>query len=341
MSDTLVFFDRAMIGHDPGPGHPDSPQRLRAIEGVLAAKHLPSVVFDSPAEVERAELERIHDPTYVQKLFDLEGEEAELDPDTHVSAGSLRAARLGAGAAVQAVDAVCRGEHANAFALVRPPGHHAVRDGAMGFCLFNNIAVAAAKARKAHGLERILIVDWDAHHGNGTQAAFYDDPNVLVINTHQYPFYPGTGSVDELGRGEGLGFNVNIALSEGSVDGDYVKAFHEIVLPIADQFAPDLVLVSAGFDAHRDDTIAGMRVSTEGFAELCALTQGIARRHCDGRIVLLLEGGYHLDALSDSVSCCLQVLTGSAAPGVPDRTGLHGDQDLQQVVRALSPHWTL
>ena len=341
MSDTLVFFDRAMIGHDPGPEHPDSPQRLRAIEGVLAAKHLPGVIFDSPEEIDAAELRRIHAQAYVEQLFALDGEDADLDPDTRMSPGSLRAARLGAGAAVQAVDAICAGEHANAFALVRPPGHHAVSDAAMGFCLFNNIAVAAAKARQFHGVKRVLIVDWDAHHGNGTQAAFWRDPNVLVINAHQYPFYPGTGAVTELGCDEGLGFNVNIALSEGSVDGDYLKAFHEVVLPIADHFRPNLVLVSAGFDAHRDDTVAGMRVSTEGFAELCSLTKGIAERHCDGRIVLMLEGGYHLDALADSVSSCLQILTGASAPGVPIRPGLHGDADLRRVLDAVAPHWSL
>jgi acetoin utilization deacetylase AcuC-like enzyme len=317
--DTLLLYDRAMIGHDPGAGHPERPARLEAIEAILDARPIGNTILEGPSPAPVEALERVHDPAYVQRILAMRDEFAALDPDTRVSPGSIRAALLAAGAAVDAVDAVCSGEASGAFAFVRPPGHHAERARAMGFCLFNNIAVAAAHARAKHGCSRILVVDWDVHHGNGTQAIFYDDPGVLFFSTHQFPFYPGTGALDEVGRGEGEGHTVNVPLSVNATDGDLLLAFHEILRPIADAYRPELVLVSAGFDAHRQDPLGNLDLTEEGYADLCGVVRSIAHTHADGRLVLMLEGGYDLEALATSAYACTQVLAGVTPPGASAR----------------------
>jgi acetoin utilization deacetylase AcuC-like enzyme len=310
----LLVTDDAMRLHEPGPGHPESPARLRAIHDELARRPVKGSSTVAPRPASRAVVERVHTPSHIDRVESARGRYAQLDPDTTLSAESVPAAFLAAGAAVEAVSAVVRGDARRAFALVRPPGHHAEADEAMGFCVFNNIAIAAAHAIAELGCERVLVVDWDVHHGNGTQHSFYDRRDVLVFNTHRYPFYPGTGALEQTGIGEGEGFTINAPLPPGLGDGDYAAIFEELLLPVAEAFRPDVVLVSAGFDPHAADPLGGMRVTEEGFAHLCGVVRDVADRHARGRLALVLEGGYDLGALARSVHACVEVLCGAAPP---------------------------
>jgi acetoin utilization deacetylase AcuC-like enzyme len=328
-----------MLAHDPGPGHPERPARLEAVLGALRARAVPGTEWRAPRPATREQVARVHDPVNVDADDALRGQYAVLDGDTFTSPGTVEAAWLAAGAAIEAVEAVVRGEARRALALVRPPGHHAERDHAMGFCFFNNIAVAAAHARQVLGCERVLIVDWDVHHGNGTQHTFEDRRDVLVFNTHQAPLYPGTGGAPETGRGEGDGFTVNVPLPRGSSDADYAAVYDQLLLPIAEAYRPDLVLVSAGFDAHRDDPLADMAVTEEGFAHLCGVVGGIADGCAEGRLVLLLEGGYDLAGLSRSVRRCIEVLAGADTPDVRGTPGSAASAALHRARVIQSRHW--
>jgi acetoin utilization deacetylase AcuC-like enzyme len=231
-----------------------------------------------------------------------------LDPDTSMSPGSLTAAYLAAGGALVAVDAIMSRQVDHVFCAVRPPGHHAEAGRAMGFCLFNNVAIAARYVQKKHGLKRVLIVDWDVHHGNGTQHSFEDDPSVLFFSTHQYPHYPGTGRESERGRGAGEGFTLNVPMDAGEGDEEYRAIFQKSLVPAADAFKPEFVIISAGFDAHKDDPLASMGLTEEGYADLTGIVAGIAKRHAGGRILSSLEGGYHLTSLAASVDRHIQGL---------------------------------
>ena len=283
---------------------------------------------------------RVHTADHVNAIDQLRGGAGALDPDTIVSASSVDAAYTAAGAVCDAVDAVMSGDQERAFALVRPPGHHAEAAAAMGFCLFNNVAVGAEHARTQHGLERVLIVDWDVHHGNGTQHSFYERADVMFVSLHQYPFYPGSGAADERGEGAGNGYTINVPFPSGAADGDYRSAFDDVIVPIADRFAPQLVMVSAGFDAHRDDPLGGMLASEEGYADMAATMAAVADRHADGRLVLTLEGGYDLDALGRSVRACVDVLTGTAAPG-GTKGARRGAEVLDEVASLHRDRWKL
>jgi acetoin utilization deacetylase AcuC-like enzyme len=340
MADALLLYDAAMKDHDPGRGHPERPERLGAIEAMLG--HAPGGTRTRAPQPASPEIvARVHAPQYVDRIGALRGRAAGLDPDTSISPGSVDAAFLAAGAGRDAVDAACGGEHPRAFALVRPPGHHAETDRAMGFCLFNNIAVAAAHAIAAHGLERVLVIDWDVHHGNGTQSAFYERRDVLFFSTHQFPFYPGTGSLREQGRRQGEGFTVNVPMRADATDGDFALAFREVLMPIADQYAPELVLVSAGFDAHADDPLAGMRMSDDGFAVLCDVARSIADRHAGGKLALLLEGGYDVDALERCTLACASLLAGATAPSASANTTARGEADVRAAIAAHGRYWRL
>jgi acetoin utilization deacetylase AcuC-like enzyme len=310
---TLLLSDARCQGHRPGDEHPEAPARLSAILARLEQAPVPGTRIVAPPKADREALGRVHAAAYVEAVLALAGRSQRLDPDTVASPGTVEAALLAAGAAIEATRAVLDGEADNAFALVRPPGHHAVADRAMGFCFFNNVAIAAEYAR-SRGVERVLIVDWDVHHGNGTEAAFYGRRDVLFTSTHQFPFYPGTGDAHRAGTGEGEGFTVNFPLPGGCDDGDYAAVFEELLLPIAEAYRPGLVLVSAGFDAHRADPLGGMQLSSEGYAALCGAVKAVADRHAGGKLVLTLEGGYDLGALAGSVHGCVQVLAGSTAP---------------------------
>jgi acetoin utilization deacetylase AcuC-like enzyme len=306
---TLVFSDPLFLAHDPGPGHPESAARLRAILDDFAANPVPGVVQRAPRPATDEEILAVHSPDYFAALRSYAGRLARLDADTISSPSSFAAARLAAGAAVGAVEAVWSGQAANAFVWARPPGHHAEQGQAMGFCLLNNVAIAAEAARRL-GAERVMIVDWDVHHGNGTQHLFERRRDVLYASSHQHPLYPGTGAATEIGRGAGEGFTVNCALPAGQDDADFGAVFHELFLPVGQAFRPDLVLVSAGFDAHVHDPLGGMAVTERGFAAMCSALQDLAASACGGKLVLLLEGGYDLAGLAGSTRACLEVMTG-------------------------------
>ncbi|MBW1878891.1 MAG: histone deacetylase [Deltaproteobacteria bacterium] len=315
-----------MLRHQAGPGHPERPARLAAVVDALSAARLPRAEWVAPRPAALDALTRIHHPEYVARLRELAGSHAQLDPDTGMGPDSQSAAWLAAGAAVDAVDAVVEGASRRAFALVRPPGHHAEARRGMGFCLLNNIAIAAAHAVAAHGCKRVLVVDWDIHHGNGTQHVFATRDDVLFFSTHRYPFYPGTGALEEVGRGAGAGFTFNVPMPWGLGDREYGAVFEQLLLPLADAYRPDLVLVSAGFDAHRDDPLGDQRVTEDGFAAMCGMVRDLADRHAGGRLVLFLEGGYDLSGLSRSARGCAEVLCGADPPQI--RSALAETRDL-------------
>jgi acetoin utilization deacetylase AcuC-like enzyme len=264
---------------------------------------------DAPRPATKAELVRVHDAAYVDLLGKTAGRAVMLDSDTFTSPDSEAVARLAAGAAVQAAEhAIATAEPA--FALVRPPGHHAEHDRAMGFCLYNNAAIAAAAAR-AHGLDRVAVVDVDVHHGNGTQHSFYEDPAVLYVSTHQFPFYPGTGAASETGRGAGAGFTVNVPLEAGATDGDYERVHEAIVRPVLDEFRPQLTVVSVGYDAHERDPLASMRMTAEGYAAILGGLARVALRH--GSLVCVTEGGYELTALASCLEATFAAIDEAAS----------------------------
>ncbi len=264
------------------------------------------------------ELARVHSPGHIEKVAATAGRDfAMLDPDTFTCPDSYDCALLAAGGALDAVDRVMSGALDNAFVAARPPGHHAETDRPMGFCLFNNIAVAAAHALAHHHLERVMIIDWDVHHGNGTQEIFWNDPRVLFLSLHQFPFYPGTGSFEEIGGPDAQGMTVNIPMAAGFGDEEWVAAFRRVVTPVADQFKPQLVLLSAGFDAHANDPLGGMRVTEAGFGGMADDILAIARKHAGGKLVALLEGGYNIAALEANVEAVLRRMNGEAGAFAP------------------------
>jgi acetoin utilization deacetylase AcuC-like enzyme len=308
---TGFVYEDAYLQHDTGPFHPEAAGRLTAITMHLRETNLFSqLVCIKPALASVEWIATIHAREYINEVEQAcrAGRTYLYSPDTVISSGSYEAARLAVGGVLAAIDAVMAGNVRNAFCAVRPPGHHALADRAMGFCLFNNVAIGTRYTQSKYGLSKVLIVDWDVHHGNGTQEAFYDDPSVLYFSVHRSPFYPGTGLEREKGAGKGLGFTVNVPLAMGAGDQDYLKAFQEILTPRALAFDPDFVMISAGFDAHREDPLGGMNVTTEGFAEMTRVVKQIAAQYCQGRLVSVLEGGYDLNALSEAVEAHLRVL---------------------------------
>ena len=296
------------------PGHPENRERLRSTWDLLGRTGALEPLLDvpcTPASDQR--LLRVHTRKYLDTVARAAQRGANLDADTYVGADSEQAARLAAGGLCNLVDAVLTGEASNGFALIRPPGHHATPDRAMGFCLYSNVAVAARAAQAEHEVPRVLIVDFDVHHGNGTQDAFYEDETVLFFSTHQYPFYPGTGHWRDTGRGAGDGTTVNVPFPAGVGDAGYAQAFDALLWPVARRFAPDLILVSAGYDAHWNDPLASMQLTIPGYAALVATLLEMADDLCGGRIVFALEGGYHLDVLSHAVLNTVRQLSGQLA----------------------------
>ena len=305
------------------PGHPEHAGRIEAIWQALETANLTAdlrTVVPQPLETEW--LLTVHTQEYLDKLQWVENSHQDivlLNPDTYFGPASLEVARLAAGGAVCAVDETLSGRASNALAVVRPPGHHATPDNAMGFCLFGNVAIAARFAQKAYGLSRILIVDFDVHHGNGTQAMLYDDPKTLFISTHQHPFYPGTGTLQETGAGAGKGYTVNIPLRPGQGDANFALIYEDIIWPLARSYKPQLLVVSAGFDAHWDDPLAGMRLSLAGYAHITRELIKIAETFCDGKIVFVLEGGYNLQAVAHGMRNVAHALLGQ--PTISDPLG--------------------
>jgi len=301
------------LEHDTGD-HVENGRRLMETISYLeetGIKGKLTCLAPRPASLE--ELELIHTPEYISYVKGkTEKGGGWLDPDTVMSPRSYDVALYAAGGVLVAVEAVLKGELDSAFALVRPPGHHALQNRAMGFCIFNNVAIAAKFALSKFGLQRVLIADFDVHHGNGTQDAFYDDPKVLYFSTHQYPFYPGTGGLSETGAGAGEGTTVNFPMAAGWGDEEYLRAFNEVLVPVARRFQPELILVSAGFDPHWADQLAMMRVSITGFAQMTRMLKDLAAELCQGRLVFTLEGGYNLQVVACSVKAVFDVLLGSA-----------------------------
>jgi acetoin utilization deacetylase AcuC-like enzyme len=335
----LVSTAREMIEHDAGPGHPERPERLRALWRSLEEEPVTSTQWSTPSPASREQCARVHVDAYLDLLLSTRGKRVRFDADTATSPGSVDAAFLAAGAAVEAATAATRRTHELALALVRPPGHHAEAARAMGFCLLNNVAIAAEVAVRELGIERVLIVDWDVHQGNGTQHYFEERSDVLFWSCHRGgDFYPGTGRLTEMGKGAGIGFTVNAPVPAGA--GDALSgAVHERVLgPIADAFAPQLVLVSAGFDAHRHDPLGGLGLSDDGFAHLGALVRRIADRHAGGRLALVLEGGYDLVGLVGGLRAALIGALGGRVPAPPPLSAR--EEELVSALRkAHAAHW--
>jgi acetoin utilization deacetylase AcuC-like enzyme len=344
MSSPALIKDDRYLEHNAGEGHPESPNRLRVIHNLIASE-FSSLPLIKPRLATEDELALVHDPFYIQKVASTEGKaHSQLDPDTGLSARSYEIARLAAGGLLNAVDSLLNPQSKirnlkSMFAFVRPPGHHAEPERGMGFCIFNNVAIAAEYAKKQYGLARILIVDWDLHHGNGTQRAFYEDRAVLYFSSHQYPHYPGSGSFSEVGSGAGEGFTVNAPFPAGFGDREYLAVYDRVLRPIALEFKPELVLVSAGFDPYIKDPLGGMRVTAEGFGGLASIVCGIAEQTCGGKVLLSLEGGYNPEGLREGVRAVLQAFIRPHQPlAVPAAPA--ADRVLQTIISHQKKHWT-
>jgi len=334
---TALLYDEAFLDHHTPDEIPEQPERVRfameMINALIREGTIPAEMVLRPELRMASELElaTVHDVGYIRRVARAVEKQADEDAmsgidgarevgsEVYVSAGSMRAALLAAGAPLVGLDAIAEGRARNAYALVRPPGHHARPSAGMGFCIFNNIAVAARYAQNRHGWRKVLIVDYDVHHGNGTEEMFYDDPDVVYFSTHQYPWYPGTGASSERGAGAGLGAIVNVPLPAGSGWSVYDPIFRQVLWPVADRLKPDIILLSAGFDAHWRDPLGEMRLSTPDFSDLTLEVIEMADRYCDGRLVVVQEGGYHLNAMAQCASTVLVALTGS--DGIVDNLG--------------------
>jgi len=307
---TGLVFHPDYLKHDSGQNHPESSERLSFLMSYLEKKSfLPKlkIIEPNPASVEW--VETVHDPSYikmVEKVCKSSG--GMLDPDTRLSSESYKIALLAVGGVMAAVDEVMNKKIKNAFCAIRPPGHHAEKDRGMGFCIFNNVAVGARYAQKKFDLKKVFIVDWDVHHGNGTQNIFWTDPSVFYFSIHQFPHYPGTGSENEIGEGEGAGFTFNMPMCAGSGELEYIEAFENILYPMAFKFSPEFIFISAGFDAHEDDPLAEINLSEAGYKRMTEVITRLASECCEGRLVSVLEGGYNLNSLSASVDKHLRAL---------------------------------
>jgi len=310
---TAFIYSEKYLQHRPSATHPESPNRLKWIGAHLQKVGLwEQLLVQEPEPADNKWIEQIHSPEYIQRVHDLcKAGHSTIDcPDVEVSSESYNAALVAVGGVLKAVDMVVTQKVRNVFCAVRPPGHHALKDVASGFCLFNNIAIAAKYAQLEHGIGNVLIIDWDVHHGNGTQAAFYHDPTVFYFSTHQYPHYPGTGAAGETGTGEGRGFTLNVPMHPYSNDDVYRRAFIDELVPAAERFQPKLVLISAGFDAHVRDPLSSIQLTELCFNELTMIVKTIADRWADSRIISVLEGGYHPEGLPRSVAAHLRALVG-------------------------------
>ncbi len=341
--ETVVLIGGEVFGdHLTPPGHPERVERAEVMDVVADAFRSRGGTVMAPRAATRDELLRVHTARHLDTIAGTSGRAVALDPDTFTSPESHAVALLAAGAALQAVELVVEGSARRALCLVRPPGHHAESARAMGFCLYNNAAAAAAHAI-ARGFSRVAIVDYDVHHGNGTQEIFYRDPRVLYVSTHQFPYYPGTGAAGEVGLGSGAGKTVNIPLDAGATDGDYALVFEKVVVPVLDQFKPELVIVSAGFDAHERDPLGGMRMSDAGFRHLNRELCRVADACSGGRLMAVTEGGYDLRALAACLTGTIETLAGD---GVPDGDEMLGPtarsrDAIAKVVEAQRRYWRL
>jgi len=334
-----LYDDPIFREHDAGTGHPERPERADAARCGIAEAGLEARMEKViPRDATATEILRVHGEEHLSEVAEGDGTTRRFDPDTQAGPRSYRASLRAAGAGIDAIDEILDGVFERAFCIVRPPGHHALPERAMGFCLFNNVAIAAAHAL-AQGLERVMIVDFDVHHGNGTQAIFEDDPRVLYVSSHAYPFYPGTGALEETGEGRGEGFTVNLPLPPGMGDAEYARLYREIVLPIGRAFDPELLLVSAGYDAARGDPLAYMDVTGAGFAAVSSACLEIARGAAKGRAVFLLEGGYDLDRVAEGVAASVAALLDESAAALPASHEPRFERILQACRGFHARHW--
>jgi acetoin utilization deacetylase AcuC-like enzyme len=309
MSRSAVVVDAEYLKHEPGEFHPERPERIRALLDFAEKLDRQKFAILPPRVASRSDIEFCHGRDYVELIESTSTiNQYALDGDTITCRDSFGVGLLAVGGFLRLIDSVASGEAPNGFALVRPPGHHALRDRAMGFCLFNTIAIGAQHLKRTYGVKRVMIMDWDVHHGNGTQDSFYEDSSVLFISTHQFPYYPGTGAIHEVGRNAGEGYTLNIPLPAGCGDAEYLRVFYDVVVPAAEKFEPEWLLVSAGFDPHRRDPLGGMAVTEAGFGAMAHLLLQLADRYAGGKIAFLLEGGYDLAALTRSVAAVLEVM---------------------------------
>jgi acetoin utilization deacetylase AcuC-like enzyme len=312
---TAVVIDKEYLKHLPGNAHPERPERIEVLLDLAAGLDERKFALLAPRSASRADVEQTHGADHVRLVESTSTvNRYALDGDTITCRDSFGVALLAVGGFLNVLDSIAAKESANGFALVRPPGHHALRDRAMGFCLFNTMAIGADYLKRTYGAKKVMIVDWDVHHGNGTQDAFYDDPSVLFLSTHQYPYYPGTGAVNETGAGAGEGYTINVPLPAGCADEEYLQVFQDVVVRAAEKFQPEWLLVSAGFDPHERDPLGGMGVTEEGFGAMAGTLIGLARKFADGRIAFLLEGGYDLAGLRSSAAAVLAELQANQMP---------------------------
>jgi acetoin utilization deacetylase AcuC-like enzyme len=338
-----IFTSPRFADHLTPPGHPERVERFEVMQVVASEFRQGGGAVVEPRRVTDEEITRVHAAEYLSLIRETAGRATMLDPDTFTSPDTYDVACIAAGAAVNAVDHVLEETGRRALAMVRPPGHHAERNRAMGFCFFNNIAIAAAHAR-ARGLSRVAIVDYDVHHGNGTQWSFYEDPSILFISSHQFPYYPGTGAADETGNAAGKGFTINLPLAAGATDADYDVAYSRIALPVLRQFRPELILISAGFDAYMDDPLGGMRLTAPYFGRLTAAVAEVADQCCGGRVVAVTEGGYDLKGLADSLREVTRALNGDAPLddfAAPTGATPRADATVEAVTPRIANHWKL
>jgi acetoin utilization deacetylase AcuC-like enzyme len=342
----ILIHSNRFADHQPPPGHPECPERAHVMDVVAGHWQSTGGEVVAPRMATPEQLSRVHDDAHLKRMSEAAGLSMAFDPDTYTSPETYEVACLAAGASVDAVERVMSGApHRRALVLARPPGHHAERGQAMGFCFYNNVAVAAAHAR-ALGAARVAVVDFDVHHGNGTQQIFESDPSVLYLSMHQSPFYPGTGEADEVGLDEGRGFTVNVPIEVGAQNADYQLVFHDVVVPVVRAFQPALLIVSAGFDAHERDPLAGMRLTSEAFAAMTADLRGLAEACCGGRLVAVTEGGYDLKALWESLQRVVDVLAPDDPsrvvwPVAPSADGRKGQAAVDRVRTAHRSYWRL
>ena len=312
MNKTGYISDPFYLKHKNEP-HPENPGRLNAIQkNIESSKYYNNLTLIQPRKATIEDIAKVHGTGYIRSVEDsCRNGVRNLDADTVISADSYQAALLSAGAGLEALDKILEGTVGNAFCAVRPPGHHAEQNKAMGFCLFNNVGVIARYAQDVKNIQKIFIFDWDVHHGNGTQHSFYKDSSIYYSSIHQYPFYPGTGGVDETGTGDGLGSNLNLPMQAYSCDADYINAIEHKLIPVIQKFNPDLIIISAGFDAHENDPLAQINLSTDCYGKMTQKLMEIANDVCNGRILSMLEGGYDYSALADSVQLHVETLSSS------------------------------
>ncbi len=339
---TAIVADRAYMAHAPGRVHPERPERIAALIQMTEQLSRPRLKRFAPRAASTAELRLCHGAEYIRSVErSATVERFDFDADTHSSPQTWETARLAAGGVLTATEAVADGEADNGFAIVRPPGHHARPDRAMGFCFFNNVAIAAEWLVENRGFNRVLVVDWDVHHVNGTQEMFYDSSKVLYMSSHQYPFYPGTGWFDEVGAGVGRGFTINAPLPATFGDNEYLHIFDELFIPVARQFKPEFVLISAGFDCHHRDPLGGMRVTEDGFTAMARRMTALAAECCGGKIVAVLEGGYDLQALAEGARAVINEFGRDGEAVVSPPNSPRSAPILDRARHFLSSYWTL